>query len=73
MTDIVERLRAGICDDPCRVRDIPSGCECAKAAARIEQLEAALRDIEGMIPHATPDYSHRVWTIARAALEVKND
>ena len=43
MSDIVKRLSAGICDDPCRVKDIPSGCACAEAAARIEQLEAALR------------------------------
>lgn len=43
----------------------------SRADATIRKLEAALRDIEGMIPYATPDYSHRVWTIARAALEVK--
>ena len=47
MTDIVERLRAGIYDDPCRVRDIPSGCACAEAAARIERLEAEVKVWQG--------------------------
>lgn len=44
-SDLLARLRAGICDDACRVRDTASGCACAEAAARIEQLEAALRTI----------------------------
>jgi hypothetical protein len=38
MTDIVERLRAGICGDPCKVKDARSGCECAEAADEIERL-----------------------------------
>ena len=43
MSDLVERLRAGVCGDKCRVMDTRSGCICAEAATRIEQLEAALR------------------------------
>jgi len=43
MSDIVERLRVGICYQQCRVKDTASGCECAEAAARIQQLEAALK------------------------------
>lgn len=42
-----------------------------ESAAEVERLRAALREIEGMIPHATPNYTHRVWTIARAALGEK--
>jgi hypothetical protein len=42
-SSILERLRAGICDDTCRVKNAASGCACAEAADRIAQLEAALR------------------------------
>lgn len=42
-------------------------------ADEIELLRAALREIEGMIPHAIPNYTHRVWTVARAALEGKHE
>jgi len=47
----------------------------AKEKARVEAAEAkvaalveALREIEGMIPHAMSDYSHQVWETARAAI-----
>lgn len=45
MSDLVERLRRAEpcregCGAPCRVMDAASGCVCAEAAARIEQLEA---------------------------------
>lgn len=36
----------------------------------ITRLRAALLEIEGMIPHAIPNYTHRVWAIARAAIAV---
>ena len=49
MSDIVERLRAGFqCAESgnrCRTMDAQSGCVCAAAADRIEQLEAALRAV----------------------------
>lgn len=66
MSDIVERLRAGICDDPCRVRDIPSGCACAEAAARIERLEKLLQEIMEQCPEHVP---HGLKNQIRAALE----
>lgn len=42
MSDLVERLRAGIenCGDRCKVREAKSGCECAEAADEIERLRA---------------------------------
>ena len=51
MSDLVERLRRGEpcregCGAPCRTMDAASGCICAEAADRIEQLEAALREID---------------------------
>lgn len=47
MSDLVERLRRGEpcregCGAPCRTMDAASGCICAEAADRIEQLEATL-------------------------------
>ena len=42
MTDLVDRLRAGICGDLCRVRDARSGCECAEAADEIERLRSII-------------------------------
>ena len=39
MSDLVERLEAGICDDKCKIRNIEGGCTCAIAAARIKALE----------------------------------
>ena len=47
MSDLVERLRVGICYQQCRVKDAASGCECAEAADRIQQLETALEWIAG--------------------------
>ena len=44
MSDIVERLRVGICYQQCRVKDTASGCECAEAADRIERLEAEVAE-----------------------------
>lgn len=48
--DLRERLRRGEpcregCGAPCRTMDAASGCICAEAADRIEQLEAALRPL----------------------------
>lgn len=76
MSDIVEGLRFGICDDPCRVRDIPSGCACAQAADRIERLEKALREIAkhsrgGVIDTTEKMDRDEFIGIARAALEGK--
>ena len=45
MSDLVKRLRASICNDKCRAMEAALGCECAEAADRIEQLEAALHRI----------------------------
>jgi len=45
-----------------------TGAEYVRMTARIAQLEAALREIADMIPHAMPDYTHQVWKTARAAL-----
>ena len=78
MSDIVKKLLAPVSDEddymigqwpgePPKEYDVLR----IDAAAEIERLRAALREIEGMIPHATPNYTHRVWTIARAALEGK--
>ena len=50
MSDIVEKLRAGeICSEisaeyACGVKNAASGCQCATAADRIEQLESDLSD-----------------------------
>ena len=45
MTDIVDDLRQGICEDKCRVMTDECGCACAKAADEIERLREALQDI----------------------------
>lgn len=41
-TTVHARLRRGICDDRCHVRDARSGCDCAEAADLINALVAAL-------------------------------
>lgn len=38
--DLVTRLRAGECGDPCRVMDSKSGCLCAEAADEIALLHS---------------------------------
>jgi hypothetical protein len=53
MNDIVERLRAGICEDPCKVKDARSGCECAEAADEIERLRTGhINQAERCLPLA---------------------
>ena len=53
--DLVARLRAGgeTCGaDTCKVKDASSGCLCALAADRIEQLEAVLLDANNTLAAA---------------------
>lgn len=45
LMDIRFRLRMGICNDKCRVRDAKSGCACAEAADEIEWLRAEVQRI----------------------------
>lgn len=51
MSDLVKRLRVGepcaeaSADNTCKVKNAESGCLCAIAADRIEQLENALTEI----------------------------
>jgi len=81
--DLVARLRAGgeTCGaDTCKVKDASSGCLCALAADRIEQLEAALREIAASAwdcngktcEHCQPNSCQNAF-IARKALEGKDD
>ena len=82
--DLVARLRAGgeTCGaDTCKVKDARSGCLCALAANRIEQLEAALRPfVEPCIKHCYETCESEEERMedcmcfkARAALEGKDD
>lgn len=65
---VVERLRAimGNADPSNR-----TGYEqtAADAISRIAELESALREIQGLIPKAIPNYSHTVFEVATRALE----
>lgn len=69
MSEIAEYMRqGGPCielNERCKVMDAASGCACAKAAAEIERLRAALRMIRDHEPERL------AWSVgyARAALE----
>lgn len=72
MSDIAEYMRqGGPCielNERCKVMDAASGCACAKAAAEIERLRAALRDLADC--KTFTDREYMIGT-ARAALEGK--
>lgn len=46
MDTLISHLRNGLCETPCRAREAKSGCLCAEAAAEIERLQQALRDVQ---------------------------
>ena len=69
MSEIAEYMRqGGPCielNERCKVMDAASGCACAKAAAEIERLRAALREIADCKTFTDRKY---MIDIARAAL-----
>lgn len=78
MSEIAEYMRqGGPCielNERCKVMDAASGCACAKAAAEIERLRAALREIESNWEVPMEEKGWRalarfMWETARAALE----
>lgn len=56
-TTVHARLRRGICDDRCHVKDARSGCDCAEAADLIDALVEALETAEAFIMIAVPYYA----------------
>ena len=67
--DLVKRLRSKNCCDATK-------CNCDEAANRIEQLEAALREIEMLHYDSETDFHYdamKAHVIARAALGEKKD
>ena len=67
--DLVMRLRSKNCCDATK-------CNCDEAANRIEQLEAALREIEMLHYDSETDFHYdamKAHVIARAALGEKKD
>lgn len=67
MSDLVERLRWRATHTSTPEATTPQLC--AEAAARIERLEKALRDVLSYVPHG--DMPVTIYDNARAALEGK--
>jgi len=67
-TDIVERLRAGICDAPCKVKNVMSGCACAEAAVEVERARSGWR---GALEER--DYYQEAYRRLRAAMPVSTE
>ena len=69
---LAQRLRTGICDQPCKAKEARSGCECAEAADEIERLTAAhaalVEALTKVLELAEDRMVYRIIDCARAAL-----
>lgn len=66
LQELIALYRTGGCGDPCRVRDVASGCDCARVAAVLEAQEKLIRSqreqLDAIVALVDPPMSDGVWT-----------